>query len=424
MSKKEPLVWKNVKVPLGKLKPWVRNPREITKAQADRLGESLEEFGQVDLFAIGPDFDVYNGHQRLGVLLGKHGPKYVVDCRQSNRALTEKERQKLTILLHATATGQWSWDALSGWNAADLGAWGLDRSTLKGWRSDVNALGNFLEANSGETEVNDPGGEELVDRADELLEKWKVKTGDVWLCGPHRIICGDSTVIEVVQRVLAGDLGHMSFFDPPWNVNYGANLNKDKVRKIENDNLGAGFPAFCDAFMATLSASMLPGAPIYCKMSAQEWPVIDLAIRKAGFHWSSTIIWNKDRLVLSRKDYHMKYEPLWYGWKDGAGRLAVVEDRKQSDVWDFARPSSSEEHPTMTPVPLVVRCIENSSRPSNIVIDTFLGSGTSLVAAEATGRVFRGVEKDPKYVAVSLERWSMQTGQTPVLEGKNGKKSK
>lgn len=141
----QPLAWKNVKVPLGKLKPWVRNPREITKTQADRLGESLDEFGQVDVFAIGPDFDVYNGHQRLGVLLGKFGPKYVVDCRQASRALNEKERQKLTILLHASATGQWNWDAVSSWDAADLGDWGIDKELLKGAKRDVNALTTFLQ---------------------------------------------------------------------------------------------------------------------------------------------------------------------------------------------------------------------------------------------------------------------------------------
>lgn len=428
-TKTAPLVWKNVKVPLGKIKPWMHNPREITKEQADRLGESIDEFGQADVLLIGPGFDLYNGHQRYGVLLQKHGPKHVVDCRQSSRPLTELERKKLTILLHAGATGQWNWEAVRTWDAEQLLDWGINKTLLKSSKNDVNQLMAFLQESSTETEVDDPGGEELVDLADQLQEKWQVKPGDLWVCGDHRIICGDSTDPEVIARLMGGNLAHLSFTDPPWNVNYGANLNKGnaqgyKVRKIENDNLGDKFREFCDKFMASLSAGLLPGAPIYLKMSAQEWPVIDVAIRAAGFHWSSTIIWNKDRLVLSRKDYHTQYEPLWYGWKEGAGRLTPVEDRKQSDVWNIDRPSSSEEHPTMTPVPLVVRAIENSSRPTNIVLDIFLGSGTTLIACEGTGRVCRGVEKDKKYIAVSLERWSMQTGQTPVLEGTNGKRKK
>lgn len=427
--KAQPLSWKNVKVPIGKLKPWVHNPREITQSQSERLDSSFEEFGQVDLFAIGPDFEVYNGHQRLGVQLAKYGPKYVAECRQSNRPLTEQERRRLTLLLHAGATGNFNWDALKAWDAEELKLGGFDAGMLKTLKHDVNSLGNFLQSSTVEKEISDPGGKELMDRADELQAKWNVKLGDLYICGDHRIVCGDSTDLSVIARLMDGAPAHLSFTDPPWNVNYGANMNKDnkqgyKVRKIENDNLGEKFGEFCDAFMAALSSSMLPGAPIYLKMSAQEWPVIDVAIRKAGFHWSSTIIWNKDRLVLSRKDYHTKYEPLWYGWKEGAGRLAVVEDRKQSDVWDFERPSSSEEHPTMTPVPLIKRCIDNSSRPTNIVVDIFLGSGSTLIACEGTGRVCRGVEKQPKYVAVCLERWSMQTGKTPQLEGSNGKKKR
>jgi len=139
-------------------------------------------------------------------------------------------------------------------------------------------------------------------------------------------------------------------------------------------------------------------------MSAQEWPTIDGALREAGLHWSSTIIWAKDRPVLSRKDYHTQYEPIWYGWKEGAPRLAKVENRSQSDLWQIPRPARSDEHPTMKPVQLVVRALLNSSHPRDVVFDPFLGSGTTAVAAEQTGRVSYALELEPKYVAVSLER--------------------
>ena len=139
------------------------------------------------------------------------------------------------------------------------------------------------------------------------------------------------------------------------------------------------------------------------------------ALKDAGFHWSSTIIWAKDSLVVSRKDYHTQYEPVWYGWKDGAARVCKVTDRKQSDLWQIPRPKRSDEHPTMKPVELVARSIKNSSSIGDIVIDPFVGSGTTIVAAEQTGRKCRATELDPKYVAVAIQRWVDMTGGEPVL---------
>jgi DNA modification methylase len=161
----------------------------------------------------------------------------------------------------------------------------------------------------------------------------------------------------------------------------------------------------------------LPGAPVYVVMGAQEWPLIDQWLRARGFHWSSTIIWVKDQLVLSRKDYHTQFEPMWYGWNEKAARLQEVIDRKQSDTWFIDRPKKSEEHPTMKPLELVERAIINSSRPGAVVLDLFAGSGTTLIACERQGRVCRTMDNDPKYVAVALERWSQMTGQQPRLEG-------
>ena len=139
-----------------------------------------------------------------------------------------------------------------------------------------------------------------------------------------------------------------------------------------------------------------------------------LTLAQNNYHWSSTIIWNKDSLVLSRKDYHTKYEPIWYGWKEGT-RLHPLADRKQSDVWDIPRPKKSELHPTMKPVELVARAIENSSNVGDVVLDLFGGSGTTLMAAEQTGRCARLNELDPKYVDVIIARWEQFTGQKAVL---------
>lgn len=260
-----------------------------------------------------------------------------------------------------------------------------------------------------------------LDRAEELQAKWQVQVGQVWQLGKHRLMCGDSTQRPDVSRLMAGELACMIWSDPPWNVNYGGDLDVDntqgyKPRTMNNDNLGNRFPLFVEKFTGLMAEFGLAGAPIYIVMSGQEWPLIDHWLRTRGFHWSSTIVWVKDQLVLSRKDYHTQYEPMWYGWREGAGRLVPVADRKQSDVWFIDRPKKSEEHPTMKPMELVERSLTNSSKPGDIVLDLFAGSGTTLIACERTGRVCRTMDNDPKYVSVVLERWLQMTGIQPEVE--------
>jgi len=267
--------------------------------------------------------------------------------------------------------------------------------------------------------VEDPGAE--PERADELQEKWQVQPGQVWLLGKHRLLCGDSTSNEDVNRLMGSERAAMIWTDPPWNVNYGGGISPEnsqgyKVRTINNDNLGEKFQEFARNFVKQLWEFSLPGAIVYLVMGAQEWPLIDQTLREKGFHWSSTIVWVKDQLVLSRKDYHTQYEPLWYGWRGDAARLQEVVDRKQSDTWFIDRPKKSEEHPTMKPLELVERSITNSSKANAIVLDLFSGSGTTLMACERLGRICRAMENDPRYVAVGLERWSVATGLTPIVE--------
>lgn len=276
---------------------------------------------------------------------------------------------------------------------------------------------NDLVGVSTETKpaIEDPGAE--PDRAEELLAKWQVQVGQIWRLGPHRLMCGDSTQRSDVTRLMRDDLARMIWNDPPWNVDYGGSDHPAYgTRTMNNDNLGEKFMLFVDLFVTQMRSFCEAGAPIYLVMGGQEWPVIDAALRKIGFHWSSTIIWVKDSLVLSRKDYHTQYEPMWYGWDNRAPRLVELDDRKQSDVWMIDRPKKSEEHPTMKPLELVERSIANSSKPGDIVMDLFAGSGTTLIACERLGRVCRTMENDPKFAAVVLERWSQMVNQTPVLE--------
>ena len=152
---------------------------------------------------------------------------------------------------------------------------------------------------------------------------------------------------------------------------------------------------------------------VYCVLGASEWPRLDATLRSHGLHWSATVIWVKDTFVLGRSKYHRRYEPIWYGWKDG-GPSSFCERRDLDDVWEIPRPRKSEEHPTMKPVALVARAISNSSARSDVVLDPFLGSGTTLIAAEQVGRVCHGLEIDPGYCEVIVERFEALTGKRAV----------
>lgn len=240
----------------------------------------------------------------------------------------------------------------------------------------------------------------------------------------HRLICGDCTDPAVVARLLGDEKAPICWTDPPWNVAYGSAFDQQrpdaekylgwKNRTILNDNLGDKFPEFVDKFAKIIHDALVPGGILYMAMGAQEWPTVDATLRVNGFHWSSTIIWTKDSLVVSRKDYHTQYEPLWYGWRDDAARVCEVTDRTQSDVWPIPRPKVSELHPTTKPVPLVERSLANSSRLGDLVFEPFAGSGTTCVAAERLGRRSAAIELAPEYAAVVIERL-VQTGLEPLL---------
>ncbi len=294
----------------------------------------------------------------------------------------------------------------------EVGGW-IDSSLLeqlKELHANDALSGTGFDPDDIDRLLADIGAPELPDDINEVPEVsdkavW-VQTGDVFRLGGSVIACGDSTDAVVANVALGGASADMCWTDPPWNVAYGKSDN----RKIKNDDLGDAFPGFCQSFCGVMAQHLKPGAPTYVAMSSQEWPVIHSSLVTSGFHWSSTIIWAKDSLVLSRGDYHRQYEPIWYGWRDGAGRLVQLEDRKQSDLWEIPRPKVSAEHPTMKPIELVKRAIDNSSKRGAIVFEPFSGSGTTLIACELSGRKCGAVELDPKYVQVCIERWEKQFG--------------
>ena len=242
------------------------------------------------------------------------------------------------------------------------------------------------------------------------------KKGDIWKLGNHRLMCGDSTESGDVALLMDGEKADMCFTDPPWNVNYGDpehsyNPKWKNGRQILNDSMTTDeFKNFMGEAFNTLNSALVDGGIVYVVMSAQEWGNLMLELYENGMHWSSTIIWAKDTGVLSRKDYNTQYEPIWYGWKDGASRVHPVKDHTQTDLWQIRRPKRSDEHPTMKPVELVARAIQNSSDQGQNVIDLFGGSGTTLIAAEQLNRRCFMMELDPHYCDVIIARWEKLTG--------------
>jgi len=213
----------------------------------------------------------------------------------------------------------------------------------------------------------------------------------------------------------------MLFTDPPWNVAIGGDNNpKHRQRPgLKNDDLGADFGSFLQAW----AKAVLPciEGDIYCVMGCGEWPTIDAALRGAGIHWSATIVWVKDMFVLGRSNYHRRFEPIWYGWPE-KGRSSFRGGRDLDDVWEVPRPRKSDEHPTMKPVDLVVRAVNNSSRRGDLVLDSFGGAGATLLACETLKRRCAMIELEPGYCDVIVKRWEMATGKKAERETAKGKR--
>jgi site-specific DNA-methyltransferase (adenine-specific) len=382
---------------LTDITPYEKNPRKNDEA-VKYVAESIKQFGFKVPIVIDRNSVIVAGHTRYKAAKKLHMDE--VPCIVADD-LTDEQIKAFRLADNKVAEkAEWDFDLLA---------------------EELNDLFDFDMTAFGFDEEGEELPVEVVEDDFEIEppEEPKAKRGDIYKLGEHRLMCGDSTSIEDVERLMGGDKASMGFTDPPWNVNYGAvkdgNAQGYKPRTILNDFMGTeDFKEFMNMAFASLNFAMKDGAMTYVVMSAQEWGNMMLTLAQNNYHWSSTIIWNKDSLVLSRKDYHTKYEPIWYGWKEGT-RLCPLEDRKQSDVWDIPRPKKSEEHPTMKPVELVARAITNSSKRGDIVIDLFGGSGTTLIASEQTGRCCRMMELDPKYVDVIVNRWEQHTGMKAEL---------
>lgn len=249
----------------------------------------------------------------------------------------------------------------------------------------------------------------------------RAKKGDIWQLGRHRLLCGDATVVTDIEKLMDGKKADMVFTDPPYNVNYGASM-KDTLRKkdgqksagrtIMNDNLGDNFKQFLTDACANI-VNFCKGA-IYICMSSSELHTLYNSFVESGGKWSTFIIWAKNTFTLGRSDYQRQYEPILYGWPQGAKHY-WCGDRDQSDIWEYNKPKVNDLHPTMKPIELVARAIKNSSKANDIVADFFGGSGSTLIACEQLNRVCYMSELDPKFCDVILTRWENLTGKEATL---------
>jgi DNA modification methylase len=238
--------------------------------------------------------------------------------------------------------------------------------------------------------------------------------GDLWILGDHRLLCGDSTDAETVQRVLEGRLADLIYTDPPYNVAYGeTKIPGHRQRKILNDKQDAqGWHAFNQALIAVMKASSKGGDVYVWGASGPDGMRQRLWLVEADFHWSATLIWKKPQLVLGPANYQRIYEPCFYGWLK---KSTFRADRRQTEVWEMDRPFRSDLHPTMKPIALIQRALNNSSQPGDLVLDLFGGSGSTLLACQSLQRSCAMVELDPKYCDVIVQRFEEATGQKAKL---------
>jgi DNA modification methylase len=405
MSATGSLVIEQVSIDL--LKPDTANARNITKSEFDALTRSIGEFGFVEPILARRDGTVIGGHQRLLAArrLGlKLAPVIWLDV--------SAEQGRLLGLALNRISGEWDEPLLARLLADLKDVPGVDL-TLSGFGEDE--IADLLRGPEVQERRERLEAFDLEMALGKATREPLTKPGDMWLLGGHRLLCGDATQADDVGRVLAGAQSAIAFTDPPYNVdlgNHGGQAPRARRRPMANDALDpAAWEAFVRAWARNLVASV-DGA-LYVCMSSKEWPLVSRVLAEEGGHWSDTLIYAKDRFVLGRADYQRAYEPIWYGWREGA-RHFWCGDRDQSDVWEIARPAQASLGPVMKPLELVERAIENSSRPGELVLDVFLGSGTTLIAAERTGRVCAAIELDPHYVDVAVARWEAFTGAVAV----------
>lgn len=386
--------------PIERCVDYARNPRKNDHA-VDKVAAAIREFGFRVPIVAKSDGTVVDGHLRLKAakkLALKEVPVVLAD--DMNEAQIKAFRLSVNKMAELA---QWDNELLA-LEFTELEDMGFDL-TLTGFEADEIGALFPEEAKEGLTD------DDAVPDAPAVPAS---REGDVWVLGHHRLMCGDSTSIEHMERLCEGQLVDMWLTDPPYNVAYEGGT-KEKLT-IKNDSMSNdAFRQFlCDAYSAA-HAVMKAGAVFYIWHADSEGYNFRGAASDVGWKVRQCLIWKKSSLVLGRQDYQWMHEPCLYGWKDGAAHLWAT-DRKQTTILEFAKPSRNGEHPTMKPVELFEYQMLNNTKGSDLVLDSFAGSGTTAIACEKHGRKARLMELDPRYCDVIVKRWEGWTGQQATLE--------
>ncbi len=377
------------KVNIDKLVPYARSARTHSKEQILQLRSSLREFGFVNPVIVDKDLNIIAGHGRI--LAAKEEGIVEVPCVFAEH-LTEAQKRAYIIADNRLALN-------AGWDAQMLS---VELADLQGSDFDITLLG-FDDAElskllGGMEDVKD----DEFDLSAALEEAAFVKRGDVWTLGRHRLICGDATSAEDVHLLMDGRKANLVLTDPPYNVSF----ESASGLKIKNDSMKAEqFYNFLLSAFKCFYENLADGGAFYCFHSDSEKVNFFRACVDAGFHYSTTCIWVKNALVLSRSDYHQRHEPVLYAFKNTT-KHKWYSDRKQTTIWNFDKPKKNENHPNSKPLDLLAYPITNSSQANAIVLDTFGGSGSALIACEQLDRTCHMLEIDEKYASVILRRYA------------------
>ena len=376
-------------LPVSVLRPAEYNPRKKLKPgdkEYKKIKASIEEFGFADPLVVNADMTIIGGHQRLTVAMDlgyTEVPCAVVDV--------DKTREKALNIALNKITGQWDEEMLAAL-LKDLDTVQFNTDLTGFEKDEIAALCSKLY----DKDVKEDGFD--VDK--ELRQPVFSRLGDLWLLGNHRVICGDSTGEDVYTRLMDGMKANLVLTDPPYNVDV-----EETAGKIMNDNMGdEEFYNFLLSAYRCMHANLADDGSIYVWHADTEGLNFRRAFKDAGFYLSGCCIWKKNSLVLGRSPYQWIHEPCLYGWKQ-KGKHLWYADRKQTTVWEYDKPRSSPLHPTTKPVTLMAYPIKNSTMTNGIVLDPFLGSGSTLIACCETDRVCRGIELDPKFVDCIVKRF-------------------
>lgn len=391
------------KINIKKLKAAEYNPRKDLKPEDEeyqKIKRSILEFGYVAPIIVNADMTVIGGHQRLKVL--KELGYEEVEC---NIVDLDKTKEKALNIALNKITGEWDNSKLEEL-LAELKETDIDMD-MTGFTFDE--VDNILKDIEGSKEDDFD-----LDQALNEIEEPTTRPGDIWILGNNRLMCGDSTQKEQVMRLMDKQDADMLLTDPPYNVDYeGKTVD---ALKIENDNMTSTefYNFLLDSFRNMFEVTKC-GSSVYVFHADTEGLNFRNAFNAVGFKLAQCLVWVKNTFVMGRQDYQWRHEPILYGWKEGAGHY-FINDRKQSTVLEFDKPTRNAEHPTMKPIDLLVYLIKNSSKENDLILDLFGGSGSTLIAAEQVKRRCYTMELDPKYCDVIVKRWELLTGEKAVLK--------